>query len=51
MPTAVHDGPALRSGDTLVGPAIVELPHTSVALTVGHRLTVDGAGNLIVTFG
>jgi N-methylhydantoinase A len=51
VPTAVHDGRTLAAGDTLVGPAVVELPHTTVALTASHRLTVDGAGNLIVALG
>jgi N-methylhydantoinase A len=51
VPTAVHEGRTLGAGDTLVGPAVVELPHTTVALTASHQLTVDGAGNLIVALG
>jgi N-methylhydantoinase A len=51
VPTAVYDGPALRAGDTLHGPAVVELPHTTVAVGGTHRLTVDGAGNLVLFLG
>jgi N-methylhydantoinase A len=51
VPTAVHDGTALRAGDTLHGPAIVELPHTSVAVAASHELRVDGAGNLVLALG
>jgi N-methylhydantoinase A len=51
VPTAVHDGRTLHAGDMLLGPAVVELPHTTVALTAGHTLTVDAAGNLIVGLG
>jgi N-methylhydantoinase A len=48
VPTAVHDGSALRPGDTLHGPAVVELPHTTVAVGANHRLTADPAGNLVL---
>jgi N-methylhydantoinase A len=48
VPTAVHDGARLRAGDTLLGPAVVELPHTTVAVAASHRLTVDAAGNLVL---
>jgi N-methylhydantoinase A len=51
VPTAVHDGGGLRAGDTLHGPAVVELPHTTVAVAANHRLTVDAAGNLVLFLG
>ena len=51
VPTAVHDGAGLGAGDTLHGPAVVELPHTTVAVAARHRLTVDGAGNLVLDLG
>jgi N-methylhydantoinase A len=51
VPTAVHDGTTLRAGDTLHGPAVVELPHTTVAVAASHRLTVDAAGNLVLDLG
>jgi N-methylhydantoinase A/oxoprolinase/acetone carboxylase beta subunit len=41
----------LKVGDTLRGPAVVELPHTTVAVAAGHQLTVDTAGNLVVALG
>ncbi len=46
--TPVWDGTQLHGGDRLDGPAIVELPHTSVALAPGHRLEVDTIGNYVV---
>ena len=51
VPTAVHDGRSLKAGDSLLGPAVVELPHTTVALTAAQQLTVDSAGNLVVRLG
>jgi N-methylhydantoinase A len=47
--TDVHDGRELREGDFLDGPAVVELPHTAVAVPRGQRLRRDGVGNLILT--
>jgi N-methylhydantoinase A len=49
--TAVHDGRRLRSGDTLCGPALVELPHTTVAVAGGQQLTVESAHNLVLHLG
>jgi N-methylhydantoinase A len=46
--TAVWRGEALRPGDTLEGPAIVELAHTSVAVAPGQRLAADDLGNLLL---
>jgi N-methylhydantoinase A len=51
VPTAVYDGRRLRAGDTLHGPAVVELPHTTVAVAATHRLTVDATGNLVLFLG
>jgi N-methylhydantoinase A len=51
VPTAVHDGGTLSAGDTLHGPAVVELPHTTVAVGASHRVTVDSAGNLVLDIG
>jgi N-methylhydantoinase A len=51
VPTAVYDGLALRAGDTLHGPAVVELPHTTVAVAGTHRLTVDPTANLVLFLG
>jgi N-methylhydantoinase A len=49
VPTAVHDGQALHPGHTLHGPAIVELPHTSVVAAAGQRVIVDPVGNLVLS--
>jgi N-methylhydantoinase A len=46
--TPVWDGTHLSAGDRLDGPAIVELPHTSVALAPGQALEVDPFGNYVV---
>jgi N-methylhydantoinase A len=46
--TAVHDGDALAAGATVAGPAIVELPHTAVAVPAGTVLRRDHVGNLIL---
>lgn len=51
VPTAVHDGLALRTGDALHGPAVVELPHTTVAVAANHRLRLDAVGNLVLSIG
>jgi len=41
----VYDGPSLRTGHELRGPAIVEEMFTTVVVHPGHRLAVDGYGN------
>lgn len=46
---AVHDRAALGAGATLVGPAIVEQPDTTVLIEPGWRGRVDRQGILIVT--
>lgn len=48
VPTGVHDGLRLRPNAVLIGPAIVELPHTAVAVATGQRLRTDAAGNLVL---
>jgi N-methylhydantoinase A len=47
--TAVHHGPSLGEGERVAGPAIVELPHTAVAVAPGSALRADGIGNLVIT--
>ena len=46
--TAVYDGLALGAGDRLDGPAIVELPATTVVVEPGQRLRVDERGSLVI---
>jgi N-methylhydantoinase A len=41
LETAVHDGVGLAGGQTVAGPALVELPHTTVAVPQGATLTAD----------
>ena len=41
LPTAVHDGARLGHGDTITGPALVELSHTTIAVPRAATLTAD----------
>jgi N-methylhydantoinase A len=47
--TAVFERTSLRTGDTLVGPALVEQFDGTTVLPPGTRAHVDQFGNLIVT--
>jgi N-methylhydantoinase A len=42
---AVYDGPALRPGHEIKGPAIIEEPFTTVIVYPDHRASLDGYGN------
>ena len=46
--TQVYAGEKLRSGNVLVGPAIIEEPATTVVVPAGFRLTVTRFGNYYV---
>ncbi|ORA61130.1 hypothetical protein BST23_21975 [Mycolicibacterium elephantis] len=46
--TSVWDGADLAADSQVDGPAIVQLPHTSVSVPPGHRLTRDVWGNLLL---
>ncbi|MDQ0380440.1 hydantoinase/oxoprolinase family protein [Amycolatopsis thermophila] len=46
--TPVYDYRALRAGHELAGPAIVEVPTTTVVVPAGTTGTVDSLGNLII---
>jgi N-methylhydantoinase A len=46
--TAVYDYARLRAGHVLDGPAIVEVPTTTVVVPAGRTATVDSLGNLII---
>ena len=41
LSTAVHDGARLSHGDTITGPALVELSHTTIAVPPAATLTAD----------
>jgi N-methylhydantoinase A len=43
--TRIFDGEGLQPGMKVVGPAVAELPTTTVVLFPGHRLTVNGFGD------
>jgi N-methylhydantoinase A len=47
-PTAVVDGSTLGPGDSLAGPAIVELPDTTIAVRPGSSVSIDRYGNAVV---
>ncbi len=48
--TPIFDSRALRAGDELTGPAVIEAPTTTVALLPDTAATVDMLGNLSITF-
>lgn len=43
-----YDGLALRRGNYIAGPAIIEQPTTTVVLVAGYGLTVDAQGNYLI---
>jgi N-methylhydantoinase A len=51
VPTAVHDGGGLKPGNRVNGPAVVELPHTTVAVAAGNQVTLDAIGNFVLSIG
>jgi N-methylhydantoinase A len=49
VPTAVHDGRNLRAAGHLDGPAVLELPYTTVAVAANNRVTLDQVGNYVLS--
>jgi N-methylhydantoinase A len=49
IPTAVHNGRDLQLGDRVNGPAVVELPYTTIAVAANNRLTLDLVGNYVLS--
>jgi N-methylhydantoinase A len=49
--TAVVPGVGLRQGAAVEGPAVIELPHTTVSVAPGQRARRDAGGNIIVECG
>lgn len=47
--TAIFSAEAMRPGVVVFGPAVIELPTTTVAVRPGQRLEVDGFGNYVIT--
>ena len=48
-PTPVYDGPRMVAGQTILGPAIVQEPFTTIVVYPGQRATVDRFGNYVLT--
>jgi N-methylhydantoinase A len=46
--TPVYDGPRLVPGQTILGPAIVEEPFTTIVVYPSQRATVDAWGNYLI---
>lgn len=44
----VFDGRSLRFGNRVTGPAVVELPYTSIPVGAGQNLEFDAFGNLVL---
>ena len=51
VPTVVYDGQTLGLDDVIAGPALVELPHTTVAVAPGQSVQPDAFGNLVLMIG
>jgi 5-oxoprolinase (ATP-hydrolysing) len=49
--TPVYDRYALRPGDRILGPAIVEEREATTVVPPGDRLAIDDSGNLRITIG
>jgi N-methylhydantoinase A len=49
LDTAVHRGRALEGGAVITGPALVELPHTTIAVAGGQRLRGDETGSFVLS--
>jgi N-methylhydantoinase A len=50
-PTDIYDGAKLGAGARIEGPAIVELPDTTVVIPPGARADVDALGSIVVEVG
>ena len=50
LDTAIHDGAALRPGDFVDGPAVIEEETTTVVVGSGERARVDKLDNYFITF-
>jgi N-methylhydantoinase A len=48
LTTEVVEGASLVGGDHMAGPAVVQLPHTTVSVAPGWRISQDGIGNMVV---
>src|SRR5579885_1467965 len=46
--TPIFDGTIVRAGHRIAGPAVIELPHTTVPVRPGQTAEVDRFGNLLI---
>jgi N-methylhydantoinase A len=51
LSTRVYDGLKLRPANAIAGPALIELPGTTIAVPPGDRAVIDRFGNCIITLG
>jgi len=51
VPTAVVPGTGLGTGIAVEGPAVIELPHTTVSVAPGQRAWRDAAANIVLECG
>jgi N-methylhydantoinase A len=51
VPTAVWDGSLLEYGTHVDGPAVIELPDTTIAVRPAQRAAIDEYGNAVVSLG
>ncbi len=51
LDTPVLDGELLAAGDEIKGPAIVELPHTTMPVRPGQSSHLDDYGNIVLNVG
>ena len=49
LESEVYDGRELRFGHRVLGPAVVELPYTSIAVGVDQSLECDPFGNFVLS--
>jgi N-methylhydantoinase A len=49
--TPIYDGTALRPGNAVEGPTVVETPDTTVVVHPGQTLRVDRFGNFEIELG
>jgi N-methylhydantoinase A len=51
VPTAVWDGSLLEHGTRVDGPAVIELPDTTIVVRPAQRAAIDEYGNAVVSLG
>jgi N-methylhydantoinase A len=51
LSTRVYDGLKLKPGNAIAGPALIELPGTTIALPPGDGAVIDRFGNCVITLG